>query len=158
MDNTDHTDLKRRLRAQWAVMADEWIAAVEMGGDRNAHREGLLDPWMLDAVGDVLGLDVIDLGCSEGRFSRMLAERGARVTGLDLSKRFIEYAAEHRAKDEEYIRGDMEALSGIGDASFDLAVSYITLVDVPDHESAIGEAFRVLRPKGRFVVCVDRQR
>ena len=153
MEISEHTDLKSRLSGQWAVMADEWIAAVETRGDRNAHREGLLDSWMLAAVGDAKGLAVIDLGCGEGRFSRMLAERGARITGLDLSERFIEYAAEHRARDEEYILGDMEALSGIGHASFDLAVSYLTLVDVPDYESAIGEAFRVLRPKGRLVVC-----
>ena len=90
MEISEHTDLKSRLSGQWAVMADEWIAAVETRGDRNAHREGLVDSWMLAAVGDAKGLAVIDLGCGEGRFSRMLAERGARVTGLDLSERFID--------------------------------------------------------------------
>lgn len=37
------------------------------------------------------------------------------------------------------------------DASFDVAVSYISLVDVPDEAAAVREAFRVLVPGGRFV-------
>jgi 2-polyprenyl-3-methyl-5-hydroxy-6-metoxy-1,4-benzoquinol methylase len=53
---------------------------------------GLLDPWMLDAVGDVSGLSVIDRGCGEGRFSRMMAESGAKVTGLDLCESLIDQA------------------------------------------------------------------
>ena len=104
-------------------------------------------------VGSVSWLDVVDLGCGEGRFSRMLAERGGRVTGVDLSERFIEYATEHRVGDERYVLGDMEDLRGLADGSFDLAVSYVSLVDVVDLEAAIAEAFRVLRPEGRLVVC-----
>ena len=146
MENPDHVRLKETLRAQWAAMAQEWIEGVELGCTRNAHREGLLDSWMLDAVGDVSGLDVVDLGCGEGRFSRMLAERGAQVIGLDLNERFIEYANGHRVKEERYVLGDMEDLAYFADGNFDLAVCYITLDDVPDHERAIGEAFRVLRP------------
>ena len=134
-------------------MADHWIEAVERGGDQNPHREGLLDSWMLDAVGDVSGQDVIDLGCGEGRFSRMLAERGGNVTGLDLCERFVEYAAANRTGDERHVLGDMENLVAFPDGSFDAAVSYITLVDVPDLRRATAEAFRVLRPGGRFVVC-----
>ena len=114
---------------------------------------GLLDPWMLDAVGDVSGLSVIDLGCGEGRFSRMMAESGAKVTGLDLCEPLIDQARKLRIKDEEYLLGDMEYLESIDSDSFDLAVSYITLVDIPDLKRATEEAFRVLRPGGRFVVC-----
>ena len=42
---------------------------------------------------------------------------------------------------------------GIPDGEFDLAISYITLVDVVDMNAAISESFRVLRPGGRFLVC-----
>ncbi|MDA1348497.1 MAG: class I SAM-dependent methyltransferase [Chloroflexi bacterium] len=146
-------ELKDRLRDEWTALAPEWIEAVTVGGDRNIHRVGLLDAWMLEAVGEVSGLTVIDLGCGEGRFSRMLAEQGARVTGLDLCEPLIDYARKLRLKDEEYVLGHMEDLASIGSDSFDLAVSYITLVDVPDLKRATEEAFRVLRPGGRFVVC-----
>ena len=97
-------------------MAQDWIERVELAGDRNVLRIGLLDHWMLAASPDVKGLAVIDLGYGEGRFSRIPAERGAKVTRLDSSERFIEYAAGHRARDEEYTLSDMVTLSGIGDA------------------------------------------
>ena len=148
---TDQPILKNELKAQWEAMAEEWISQVQDG--ETSHREAMLDGWMLDAVGDVSGRKVIDLGCGEGRFSRMLAERGAVVTGVDLCRPFIEFANNHRVSDETYLIGDMEDLHEAPGDEFDLAVSYVTLVDVPDIRSAVGEASRVLRRGGRFVVC-----
>src|SRR4051812_40870905 len=145
------TPSKDQLRAEWLALADEWTRRMHSpAGDEN--RDGLLDPWMLDAVGDVAGKDVIDLGCGEGRFCRMLAERGARVTGVDLCEPMIAAARTRRLRDEDYRVGDMEDLREIGDARFDIAVSYITLVDVPDLRRAVAEAHRVLRPRGKFVI------
>ena len=69
---------------------------------------------------------MIDLGCGEGRFSRMLAERSAVVTGIDLCRPLIEFAKSHRVYDESYLIGDMEDLHGVASDEFDLAVSYVS--------------------------------
>ncbi len=148
---TDASALKDELKAQWEAMAEDWIRQSQ--DSATSHREGMLDGWMLDAVGDVSGRKVIDLGCGEGRFSRMLTGRGAVVTGVDLCRPFIEFARDHSVYEEVYLIGDMEDLHEVPNDEFDLAVSYVTLVDVPDMGSAVGEAFRVLRRGGRFVVC-----
>ena len=148
---TDRFTLKNELEAQWEAMAGDWISQFQDG--ETSHREAMLDGWMLAAIGDVSGRKVIDLGCGEGRFSRMLAERDAMVTGVDLCRPFVEFAKNHRVSDEAYLMGDMEDLHEVPGDEFDLALSYITLVDVPDMRSAAGEAFRVLRSGGRFVVC-----
>lgn len=140
-----------RLRTEWEDFSNEWIARSESEAD--AAREGLLDDWMLEIVGDVTDLDVIDLGCGEGRFCRMLAAKGARTLGVDLQPAFIDYANSKASPAEHYQIGNMQELDNVQDASFDLAVSYISLVDVPDQEAAVREAFRVLVPGGRFVVC-----
>lgn len=142
---------KKQLREQWRDLADTWIQQTSNG--RNVYRVGLLDSWMLDAVGDVRGVKAIDLGCGEGRFSRMLAERGAKVTGVDLCEPFIEFAEEHKVGDEKYVVGDMEDLSQFHNGSFDLAVSYVSLVDTPSFERVVSETCRVLRTSGVFVVC-----
>ena len=132
-------------------MADHWISRMEARADQ--AREGLLDDWMLEIIGPIADLDVIDLGCGEGRFGRMLASGGARPLGVDLQPAFIARARGLGGPAERYRVGDMTTLDGVEDEAFDLAVSYISLVDVPDQVAAVRQAYRVLRPGGRFVVC-----
>lgn len=138
-------------RNGWSEVAEFWIDLVNERKD--PHRDGLLDPCMLEEIGDVSGLRVIDLGCGEGRFCRMLAERGADVTGIDFIPRFIEYADEHRVGGETYLLGDMRDLSRFDVGLFDLAISCLTLVDVPDFRPVVREAYRVLRPGGRLLIA-----
>jgi ubiquinone/menaquinone biosynthesis C-methylase UbiE len=142
---------KDELAAEWEELAPAWIERIRGKGDES--REHLLDEWMLRAVGEVRDQRVIDLGCGEGRFCRMLAERGAHITGVDLSAKMIAAANAHRISDEQYLVADMEHLHELADGSFNLAVSYITLVDLHDLGASLREAFRVLRPSGRFIVC-----
>ena len=140
-------NLERRLRTQWTEAAQDWI------GQDQAVRTGMLDSWMLDALGDVRGRRALDIGCGEGRFSRLLAGLGAEVTGVDLTEPLIERARELAVGGDTYVVGDAANLAGIEDESFDIAVSYIVLVDLLDYRASIEAAYRVLRPGGRFVVC-----
>ncbi len=139
-------ELHERLQTQWTESAQGWIDTDQ------AVRTGMLDRWMLDSLGDVRGQSVIDIGCGEGRFSRLLSQLGATVTGVDLTEPLIE-KARSLSTGETYLIGNAETLHGIEGDDFDLAVSYIVLVDLLDHRSAINAAYRVLRPGGRFVVC-----
>ena len=140
-------ELQKRIHSQWTKYAQDWIEADQ------AVRTGFLDAWMLGALGDVSGKSVIDIGCGEGRFCRLLSELGAAVTGVDLTEALIEHARSVGSKRETYLVGDAEDLEGVTDESFDVAVSYIVLVDLVDYSSSIREAYRVLRPGGRFIVC-----
>ena len=139
--------LERQLRAQWTKHAQDWVQQDQ------SVRTGMLDTWMLEALGDVAGRRVLDIGCGEGRFCRVLAGLGADVTGIDFTEALIEQARASAGFDETHSVENAEDLAGIGDESFDLAVSYIVLVDVQDYERSIRAALRVLRPGGRFIVC-----
>jgi len=113
----------------------------------------MLDSWMLEALGEVTGTSILDIGCGEGRFSRLLANLGATVTGLDLTLPFIERARSIAVGNDTYIVGNAEGLECIESNGYDLAVSYIVLVDLLDYRRAIESAYRVLKPGGRFVIC-----
>ncbi|MYC08408.1 MAG: class I SAM-dependent methyltransferase [Chloroflexi bacterium] len=139
-------ELPERLHTQWTDAAQDWIEADQAG------RTGMLDRWMLDALGDVRGETVIDIGCGEGRFSRLLSKLGATVTGVDLTEPFIE-RARSLSNEETYLLGNAETLKGIESNTYNIAVSYIVLVDLLDYRGAINAAYRVLRPGGRLVVC-----
>jgi SAM-dependent methyltransferase len=144
-----------RQRESWDGLAEGWAERVRTGTDHN--RVHLLDPAMLGILGDVTRQRVLDAGCGEGRFARMLAERGAKVTGIDLSPRMVELACEQEEREPlgiEYQEADMADLSAFADGAFDLAVAYNSLMDVPAYEAAVAEVARVLKAGGRFVFCI----
>ncbi len=136
----------------WDALADGWAERVRTNTDQN--RTLVLDPEHLRLLGDVSGKTVLDAGCGEGRFARMLAERGAQVTGIDISARMIDLARteeDTRPLGIEYIATDMADLSMLSSETFDLAVAYVSLLDIEQYETAIAEVARVLKPAARFI-------
>ena len=61
-------ELEERIRVQWTEYAQDWIETDQ------AVRTDMLDSWMVEALEDVSGKRVIDIGCGEGRFCRSDAE------------------------------------------------------------------------------------
>jgi 2-polyprenyl-3-methyl-5-hydroxy-6-metoxy-1,4-benzoquinol methylase len=137
---------------QWEALASFWIQRCQEG---EPNREGMLDRWMLATLGGVAGMRIVDLGCGEGRFCRMLSRQGASyVLGIDLCERLIKEAiAQKTSSAEHYQIGNAETLNSVEDQSFDIAVSYVSLVDIADLDAVIASSYRVLQPGGRFVVC-----
>ncbi|HXY85875.1 MAG TPA: class I SAM-dependent methyltransferase [Gaiellaceae bacterium] len=111
----------------------------------------------LNVVGDVEGLDVVELGCGTAYFSAWLARRGARVVGVDPTP--AQLATARRLQRETGIA--FELVEGVGedvplpDASFDLAVSEYGASLWADPYRWIPEAARLLRPDGRLVFLTN---
>lgn len=144
--------LRPYLNQEWLNLSPAWIKEAREG--RNPTRKGLLDPPMLEACGEVAGLQVLDCGCGEGRFCRMLAARGAGyVLGLDRCAPMIEAARELQSEIDEYRVADVQDLAFLEAGSFDLAVSYLNQCDLADFQANNREVFRVLRNGGRFIVA-----
>ena len=140
------------LKYEWTQLAPAWIKEAREG--RNSSRTGLLDKPMLEACGDVRGLRILDCGCGEGRFCRLLVGRGAEyVLGVDSCEPMIHAAQELESRGHSYALADAQDLSFLDDHSFDLAVSYLNQCDLEDFEANTREVFRVLKPGGRFVVA-----
>ncbi|MDQ3814574.1 MAG: class I SAM-dependent methyltransferase [Armatimonadota bacterium] len=132
----------------WNDSAQAWIANVDGGDIARMH---LLDPVMLELCAPRPGLRALDAGCGEGRFCRMLHELSVQVIGLDPTATLIA-AARERDPDGDYRIGTAESLP-FASESFDIVVSYLTLIDIADFRAAIGEMARVLRPGGKLVVA-----
>lgn len=101
---------------------------------------------------------VLDAGCGSGRDSRILNEKGAKVTGLDISKGLLE-EAEKRSKDIEYIEGNITAMK-LPNASFDGVWSHASLVhleSIEDVEKTLGEYNRVLKTAGILHIFTKEQ-
>lgn len=132
----------------WTGSAQAWIDAQGEFGD--GSRRDILDPALEPILGNVAGLTILDVGCGEGRYARLLATKGATVTGLDPVDDFINLARS-RHPQGKYVVGTAEQMP-FTERSFDIVLSYLSIVDIPDHRRAIGEMTRVLSSTGRIVL------
>ena len=137
------------VAARWDGNADQWTHDVRNGYD--IYRELFTFPAFVDFLPPLAGLDVIDFGCGEGTNTRRFAEMGARMTGIDVSERMIGHALQAEKKHSLgilYKVASCSADTGFPEASFDAVISTMALMDGPDFEAAMREAFRLLRPGG----------
>lgn len=144
------------VELEWNKNAPQWIAQVRQGLD--ILRETLNNPAFFDHfVPDLSGMEVIDLGCGEGRNTRLLAGRGARMTGIDIASKMIEAAQcaeEESPLDIQYRVCSYTSLNGFADASFDAAISTMALMESPHFDRTAREVFRILRPGGTLYFSV----
>lgn len=122
-----------------------------MGDQGDFSREFILDIPMLKRVELARPSNALDVGCGEGRFCRLLSGMGVSTTGLDPIATMIDAACKRDAKGDYHI-GFAEDLP-FKNASFDLVVSYLSLIDIDDPAVAIAEMARVLRPNGRMLIA-----
>ncbi|MBI4305102.1 MAG: class I SAM-dependent methyltransferase [Chloroflexi bacterium] len=144
------------VRANWNRNAEIWNAGYDDDGDRNRRYQS--DEPMLELLGPVRGLDVLDVGCGNGYLCRKLARAGARPTGVELSDGFLAIAQERETQEKlgiTYHHGSASRMGFLLPNQFDRAVSNYVLMDVLDFEAALGEVFRVLKPGGSFIVVIS---
>jgi ubiquinone/menaquinone biosynthesis C-methylase UbiE len=167
-------------REVW-VPEDAEARGMKGAAIRYFHRqaEQYAERYLVRAAGDVLwdrhkailkllhktglpaGSKIIDLGCGPGFLSRDLARRGYRGVGLDAAEAMVECSRAHAeaagiAQLWQYGVGDVEAIP-FERGLFDAAVCAGVIEYVPDDERFLSEVARVLKPGGRFILCVTNK-
>lgn len=146
---------------RWATMP--YDALAEMADDGDFSKRHLVNPVLLRMLGDVAGHRVLDAGCGNGYLSRMLARRGAHVTGIEPADAPFEFAADTERVDPlgiRYLQLDLCELStpspvvDLG-GPFDAVVASMVLPAVPDWTGAMRACVAQLRPGGRFIFSVN---
>lgn len=138
----------------WELIAQDWAKFSET----NDYRNFFLIPHTMELIGDVEGKAILDLGCGEGGYARILSQKGARVTAVDGAPQLIKVAKE-KAKSEglsiTYLVRNAKSLDGINDDFFDIVLAAMSLMDVEDYENAIAEVWRVLKPGGELLMSIS---
>jgi SAM-dependent methyltransferase len=112
---------------------------------------------IIDVLGITADSQVVDLGSGLGGPARTLAEMaGCRVTGVDLTAEFCEVATAFSewtglSERTRFQVGDAMA-TGLPDTAFDAALTVHVAMNIADKPALYAEAFRLIRPGGRFVV------
>jgi SAM-dependent methyltransferase len=139
--------------AQWALTNAEY---TDSGADRWWRSDAvtwgvfeIADEW----IGDVDGLDVVELGCGTAHFGARLARQGARVVGVDPTPEQLATARRLMAEvgpELRLVEAPAESVP-LPDDAFDLAVSDYGASLWADPAGWLAEAARLLRPGGRLL-------
>ena len=156
----------RKKTGEWPELAEETCAIWDenaaawddrMGERGNDFHNELILPAFDRLLGVELGQEVLDVGCGNGVVSRHLANKGAKVTGIDASAELIDYARNYRDKSRYEVvdATDEEALLSLGKGRFAAAVSSNVLMDLPAIDPLMRALAQLLSPGGRFVFSLS---
>jgi ubiquinone/menaquinone biosynthesis C-methylase UbiE len=138
----------------WNKNAAVWTRLARAGYD--VYRDYLNTPAFFEILPEVAGLSGLDIGCGEGHNTRLLAQRGAHVTAVDISGDFIQYARQSEQQEPGIDYGVASAVElPFRDAAFDFAVGIMSLMDIPETERVLAEAHRVLKPGGFLQFSIE---
>ncbi|PWW39244.1 3-demethylubiquinone-9 3-methyltransferase [Idiomarina loihiensis] len=138
--------------AKFSALASRWwdpdgefkplhkINPVRLGFIEN-HTEGLF------------GKNVLDVGCGGGLLSEAMAERGAKVTGIDLAEQSLKVARLHAlesGREIDYQCIAIETLAEQQPESFDVVTCLEMLEHVPDPDAIVRACTKALKPGGHI--------
>lgn len=156
--NTDSPkDWHQETQVSWNTNASIWD--TKMGDDGNDFHRLLVRPATENLLGVKVGDRILDIGCGNGIFSRRLANLGATVVGIDFSEQLIARAI-GRTQPQEAIAyhvidaTDETALLGLGENTFDAAISAMVLMDMAEIAPLFRALTKLLKPQGCFVFSV----
>lgn len=142
----------------WEHVAGWYRGLIDDRG--SDHHEHVVLPGTLRLLGERAGTGsaVLDVACGTGILARTLAERGARVTGVDASPALVEAA---RAKGIpggggfiEYHAGDARALHALELSGFDAAACVLALMNIDPIGPVLSGVAGALKPGGVFVAVI----
>jgi len=114
-----------------------------------------INPLRIDWIDGIVGLSdkrVLDVGCGGGLLSEGMAERGAIVTGIDLSDKPLGVARLHlleSGQKVDYRKASAEELAAEMPAAFDAVTCLEMLEHVPDPASVVAACARLVKPGGQ---------
>lgn len=151
--NVDPTEL-----AKFESVADKWW---DKSGEFKPLHE--INPLRLNYINERCPLvkkRVLDVGCGGGILSEGLAQRGAKVTGIDLAEANLETARQHASESNltiDYLNIAVEDLAEEQPASFDAVTCLEMLEHVPDPASIVQACSKLVKPDGHiFFSTINR--
>jgi len=145
--------LLKRKTSNWDKVAENYDSLVGDSGDFN-HKT-YINPVVLEILGNVKNKNILDLACGQGYFSKILADKGARVAGVDISENLISIAKEKfESPNIQFLVRDGSNLEGIKDNQFEAVVCNMSFHDIKNVAETIDEIARVIQISGKLIFSI----
>ena len=123
------------------------------GTDTDSLRRELLDPLLIENINPA-GKAILDLGCGEGYFTRLLKTSGAKkVIGVDISGDLVNLAKE-QDREGEYRIFNAETDEVFSPDFFDALVANLMLMDISNLAAVFRKVKDFLKPSGIFAASI----
>lgn len=133
-----------------AIGYDQWAAIYDRDGN---PLPALEEPLVKELLGDVHGLDILDLGCGTGRHSIRMASAGARVTALDFSSEMLAQARKKTGEGDLHFQlHDLSQPLPFRAENFDRVLCALVVDHIEGLDKLFSEMHRVCRPAGYVIV------
>jgi len=142
-----------KQNTSWGKVAGWYNKLLEEGED--TYQEKLIKPNLLRILAPKSGEQVLDVGCGQGYFSRLISEAGAKVVGIDIGSELVKLAKEQGSGNENYLVLSAEKMTGLQDKRFDAAICVLALQNMKNFSAAVLEISRVLKNNGRCVLVLN---
>ena len=146
---SEHINADPQELQKFGALAHRWW---DPNGDmRPLHEINPLRLDWIDRLAALAGKRVLDVGCGGGILAEAMAQRGARVTGIDLSTKPLRVAQLHALESGvalDYREASAEALAAESPAAFEVVTCMEMLEHVPDPASTVAACAALARPGG----------
>jgi len=139
MTKKEKTDPYRRIAGFYDVVVEPFNKALRR--------------YVVKAAQPSQGMKVLEVGCGTGANLALFADKGCKITGVDLSPSMIDVARRKLGESADLRIGDAADMP-FSDCSFDLVVSFLTLHEMPApvRLPVAAEMARVVRRNGRLLM------
>jgi ubiquinone/menaquinone biosynthesis C-methylase UbiE len=136
----------------WDRMVSRYIISVREDKNADYAYEDLVNSLSVLSLCDIRG-NVLDLGCGDGRFTRLLEGRYEKTCAIDYSKKMLKYARK-KCKQTTFIYHDLEKPFPNFNLKFDVVTAKLLLMYIEDIQSLGTEVYKILTPGGSLIVSV----
>lgn len=139
--------------SNWDRVAEKYDE--RMGDEGDTNTKIYVNPAILEILGNLRNKNILDLACGQGYFSKILADKGARVLGVDISEKLINIAKNKYENDNvKFLVRDAADLKGIPSNQFEAVISNMAFHDIKDLSRTIDEIARVIQISGKLVFSI----
>lgn len=141
----------KKKNTSWGGVA-AWYEE-HLKGDDTYHAK-VIAPNLMRILNPNKGMKVLDIGCGEGYFTRLIDKSGAYVEGVDIAKELIA-KAKSTSPDITYHVASADSMTKIQTNYFDALTCVLALQNMEHLDAVIKECARVLKPKGRALFVLN---
>lgn len=154
-------------KTSWGAVADWYGDLIETGKD--TYQKNVIAPNLVRIIAPKAGMNILDVACGQGYFSRIFAQKGAKVIGCDISPELIDLAKKENATSKEGNKPDFFVASAdqfvnklkekysllMPESGFDCVTIILALQNIEKYSETIAECSSVLKKGGKLVLVLN---